>query len=122
MRYARASSVILAAVILLGCSACEPGDTPKREAQELQGIVLILLDTVRADHVGCYGYDRPTTPNMDALAKRGVRFDQVIAPSPWTLPSVAALLSAQHPTREFASTRKITTSVVEDLQRAGFET
>ena len=114
--------MILAAVILLGCSACEPGDTPKREAQELQGIVLILLDTVRADHVGCYGYDRPTTPNMDALAKRGVRFDQVIAPSPWTLPSVAALLSAQHPAREFASTRKITTSVVEDFQRAGFET
>jgi hypothetical protein len=51
-------------------------------------IVLISLDTVRADHVSAYGYPKVVTPNLDDLAKEGVLFEQAIAPSSWTLPAL----------------------------------
>lgn len=87
---------------------------------ELEGVVVVLLDTVRADHVGCYGYARPTTPHLDALAGEGVRFAEVVSPSPWTLPSVAALLAGRYSERVFR--QRLAASLVEDLQRAGIET
>jgi arylsulfatase A-like enzyme len=88
----------------------------------LQGAVLIVLDTLRADRLSSYGYARPTSPHLDALAKRGVRFKQVVAPSPWTLPSTASLLSAEHPSRIFARGPKLVSSQVERIERAGIST
>lgn len=61
-------------------------------------ILLIILDTVRADHLGLYGYERATTPNLDSLAARGTVFDKAIAPAPWTLPSHASMLTGRRPT------------------------
>lgn len=55
-------------------------------------IILISLDTLRADHLGCYGYVRPTSPNLDELAKDSVLFEKVYAQSPWTLPSHTSML------------------------------
>src|SRR6185369_1422212 len=60
-------------------------------------VVLIVLDTVRADHLGCYGYSQKTTPYIDELASKGVRFDQMITPSPWTAPSHAAIFTGLFP-------------------------
>jgi len=57
-------------------------------------IILISVDTLRADHVGCYGYERETTPNIDALAADSTLFSHVYASSPWTLPSHVAMLTA----------------------------
>ena len=57
-------------------------------------VVLVSIDTVRADHVGAYGYDRDTTPALDALAKDSALFANTYASSPWTLPSHAALLTS----------------------------
>ncbi len=51
-------------------------------------VLLILVDTVRSDHLGCYGYDRNTTPTLDSLAHSGTRFSRVMSGSPWTLPSM----------------------------------
>lgn len=56
-------------------------------------LVLITLDTVRADHLSGYGYGQLTTPNLDRLAARGVLFENAIAPSPWTLDSHASILT-----------------------------
>jgi arylsulfatase A-like enzyme len=56
-------------------------------------VVLISLDTLRADHLGCYGYSRPTTPALDGLAADGALFLNTYAPSPWTLPSHVSLLT-----------------------------
>ena len=87
--------------------------THAREPRDasLQGAVLILLDTVRADRLSSYGHARPTSPHLDALATRGVRFEQVVvAPSPWTLPRTAALLSAEHPVRIFTRDSKLANS------------
>jgi arylsulfatase A-like enzyme len=60
-------------------------------------IVLISLDTVRADHLHSYGYARPTTPNLDRLARQGVLFENAIAPSSWTLPSHASMFTGLLP-------------------------
>jgi len=57
-----------------------------------------MIDTLRADHVGCYGYDKPTTPNLDRLAREGVRFTNFHTASPWTMPSVMTMLTSLHPT------------------------
>lgn len=60
-------------------------------------VVLISLDTLRADHLGCYGYGRPTSPNIDALAAGGVRFATAVSQSPWTRPSHRSMFSGLYP-------------------------
>lgn len=60
-------------------------------------VVLYLVDTLRADHTGVYGYERPTTPELDAFARDAVVFDQAIAHSSWTKPSVASILTSLLP-------------------------
>ena len=60
-------------------------------------VILISVDTLRSDHVGCYGDTGASTPVLDALAKRGTRFAQVIAPVPLTLPAHASLFTGLTP-------------------------
>ncbi|MGH7505525.1 MAG: sulfatase, partial [Longimicrobiales bacterium] len=60
-------------------------------------VLLIILDTVRAASLGLYGYDRPTTPNLERLGASSVVFEQAIAPSSWTLPSHATLMTGRYP-------------------------
>jgi arylsulfatase A-like enzyme len=60
-------------------------------------IVLIVIDCLRADHVGCYGYQRPTTPTIDLLAAKGRRFKSAYSNAPWTKPSIATLFSSIYP-------------------------
>lgn len=60
-------------------------------------VALIVLDTVRADHLSCYGYARPTTPSICALAQHGVLFENAIAPSSWTLPSITSIFTGLLP-------------------------
>jgi len=60
-------------------------------------VLLVVLDTVRADRLSLYGYTRPTTPALERLAQRGVRFDHARATAPWTLASHASLFSGRWP-------------------------
>jgi arylsulfatase A-like enzyme len=60
-------------------------------------IMLVVMDTVRADALGLYGYHRNTSPNLTRLARRGVRFEQAIAPATWTLPSHASMFTGHWP-------------------------
>lgn len=71
--------------LLLAPSA--PGPAPH--------VIVYLIDCLRADHVGAYGYPRPTTPHIDALARDGVVFEQAWACASWTKPSVACLFTGQ---------------------------
>ncbi len=61
-------------------------------------VLLIVLDTVRADRLSLYGYERSTTPNLDRLSKRGIRFDLARATAPWTL-----RFAREHVHRPFAT-------------------
>lgn len=60
-------------------------------------LVLIVIDCLRPDHLGCYGYSRDTSPTIDALANIGWRYERAYAAAPWTKPSVASLLSSLLP-------------------------
>ncbi|HKT12558.1 MAG TPA: sulfatase-like hydrolase/transferase [Terriglobia bacterium] len=60
-------------------------------------VVVITIDTLRADHLACYGYKRIKTPNIDQLAKSGVRFSNAFTAVPITLPSHTALMTGQYP-------------------------
>lgn len=60
-------------------------------------VLLISLDTLRADRLGCFGYDQPTSPAIDALAATSVRFARAISQSPWTTPAHMSLFTAQYP-------------------------
>ena len=66
----------------LGCGRAAPPN-----------VLLIVWDTVRADRVGCYGYERATTPHLDALAAEGRLYETAISPAMWTLPAHASLFT-----------------------------
>lgn len=65
-------------------------------------VIVYLVDTLRADHTGPYGYARPTTPQLDLFARDAVVFEQAIAHASWTKPSVASLFTSQWPGRHGA--------------------
>lgn len=60
-------------------------------------LIWIVLDTVRADHLSLYGYHRPTSPSLEAWAKRGITFDQARSAAPWTLPSHLTMFTGLWP-------------------------
>lgn len=63
----------------------------------MKNVILITIDCLRADHVGCLGYDRPTTPNIDELAEAGVLFTQAFSQGSKTATSFPALLASTYP-------------------------
>jgi arylsulfatase A-like enzyme len=65
--------------------------------EDRPSILLITLDTTRADRLSCYGYDKPTTPNLDRLAEDAVRFTNAYAVSSWTLPTHASIFTGKFP-------------------------
>lgn len=90
-------------------------------------VILISVDTLRADHLGCYGYERATSPAIDRLAKRGVRFDQAFSQSSWTLPSHLSLLTSRYPHSHGVETDEhklpsAVTTLAEALGQAGYFT
>ena len=68
-------------------------------------VILVIVDTLRSDHLGCYGYHRNTTPCMDSLASAGVRYLSVSAGEPWTLPSMATIFTGLLPLEHNARRR-----------------
>ncbi len=68
-----------------------------RNSQSQPPVILISIDTLRADHLGCYGYGVKLTPHLDALAKSGTRFARIDSQVPLTLPSHTSLLSSTYP-------------------------
>lgn len=112
-------------VALLACiTACAPPATEKRPPS----IVLISIDTLRPDHLGCYGYDLPTSPRLDAVCSQAVVFDQAIAHAPSTLPSHASILTSlvpQHHQASFENRRALPdeiTTLAEVLAAQGYRT
>ncbi len=90
---------ILALVVVVLAGAAVFVFTRPPEAPATPHIVMIVIDTLRADHVGAYGYPRPVTPNIDALAARGTLFENVYPPTSWTVPSMATMFTGQYPQR-----------------------
>lgn len=95
LRQGRASCVLLIAFFLAGlagprpCHAAPPAHKPN--------IILIILDTLRIDHLSCYGYHRQTTPHIEAFAKDAVVYTHACPTTTWTLPSTASILTGLYP-------------------------
>jgi len=92
---------MIGVIVLAGSQSrveAEPPAGAKADASSRCNIVIYLIDTLRADRLGAYGYmRRSTSPNIDKLARQGVLFEQAYAPAPWTLPSVASLVTSTYP-------------------------
>src|SRR5438105_12746377 len=86
---------ILLSWLVLAALAADAAEPPARKAQP--DVFLITIDTLRADHVHCYGYDRIQTPALDLLAKQGIRFTQALTPSPITNSSHASIMTGLLP-------------------------
>jgi arylsulfatase A-like enzyme len=109
----------LVLVIGLACS----GTSPERERPNL---FLVTIESLRTDHVGCYGYDRATTPGLDRLATEGTRYSRASAPTSWTLTSHATLLTGLYPSahRVIEPRHRLAESyatLAETLQEAGYQ-
>src|SRR5215475_3353308 len=86
-------ALCLAALITLG--ACKTANPP---ATQRLNLLLVTIDTLRADRVGCYGYSKVETPNLDKIARQGVLFENAVAPAPLTAPSHASMMTGLYPT------------------------
>ncbi len=116
----------LGVLALLGGGAYRP--LAGTEAAARPSLLLVTLDTTRADRLGCYGARDAATPNLDAVAAAGTRFDRALAPVPLTLPSHATLLTGRvprrHQVRDNAGFRldPHTPTLAERLREAGYLT
>jgi len=105
----RAGAALTSALLLGGLAywalprppAFTPADLERRWARlgaARPNVVLVTLDTMRAEHLGCYGYPQATTPNLDALARHGVVFAHASSVAPLTLPAHSSILTGMQPT------------------------
>jgi choline-sulfatase len=122
----RPGAALLLIAFALACSS--PSPAPPGQAPSIaRNVVLITIDTLRADRVGAYGYAAARTPAIDGLAARGARFDRAYAPAPITLTSHASLLSGRYPAGHGARHNGLranaaTPLLAEALAREGFAT
>ncbi|MDA8020626.1 MAG: sulfatase-like hydrolase/transferase [Thermoanaerobaculia bacterium] len=117
--------MLVAALFALCCSTPSELGEGNREARP--NVLLISIDTLRADHLGSYGYARDTSPFLDSLAAVGVRFHSAFAQASWTLPSHMSLLTSTYPgTHRVETSRRALPSAIptlaEQLQGAGYAT
>jgi arylsulfatase A-like enzyme len=141
-QFCRRTLPALAAIVVI-ILIWERGGSWSRERTEMANlhpatpgspnILVIAIDTLRADHVSAYGYSRPTTPNIDHVAKQGVLFENAVSASSWTFPSHVSLLSGEYPFENglgklpnlpfWGSTKLIRDPMIgEALRRAGYRT
>jgi len=112
---------------MIEVSGCTRADSTKSSIPG-QNVLLITLDTTRADHIGCYGRKNSRTPALDAIAARGVLFEDAISQVPLTLPSHCSLMTGRQP-REFgvrinnqASLGKTHPTLASLLKKNGYHT
>ncbi|MCU1383482.1 MAG: hypothetical protein JWL71_2179 [Acidobacteria bacterium] len=125
--------MLLSAVALSGVLACRGGvrrPTAPIASGALRGanVLLVTIDTLRADRVGAYGSRAGLTPRLDELARTGLRFEHTYAHVPLTLPSHASLMTASYPTRNGVHDNgtfrlgAASTTVADALTREGYRT
>ena len=105
-----------------GCFSSIPvGDSQKPD------VILVSIDTLRADHLSCYGYERETSPFLDRLAKSGTQFLDARSPSPWTLPTHTTMMTGLHPHRHGVVDDSVerdpnTIMLAQVMKESGYET
>src|SRR5580765_1185248 len=124
----RAAALLTFFVVV--CSACRSGPAPARTyAIPLRHpIVLVTIDTLRADRLGSYGSTRGLTPSLDTFARESTRFTAAVSQVPLTLPSHATILTGLHPSHHGVRTNDgfrlaaTVPTLAEQLKAAGYRT
>jgi arylsulfatase A-like enzyme/tetratricopeptide (TPR) repeat protein len=127
-RFRKRAAIALAGLALVGGSAWVARSIHKPNLLLGRSLLLVTIDTLRADHVGAYGYSRAATPTLDSLARRGARFADVTTAAPLTGPSHATILTGLAPPRH--GVRENVTFLLDSrhltlatrLKRAGYRT
>lgn len=91
--------------LVLGEEDAHANGTTRDAAENRPNIVLVMVDTVRADHLDLYGYEEETAPNITALAEESVTFRNAFAQASWTRPSVATILTGRYPSSHQTTTK-----------------
>jgi arylsulfatase A-like enzyme len=115
--------------VVFGAYGCSAKEAPPATVAK-PNVLLIAVDTLRADRLDCYGNTRELTPSIDRLAAEGVRFDQCFAHAPWTLPSFASLFSSLDPEQHgaggsapaFLGLRETIPTLPKSFRQAGYRT
>lgn len=113
---------------LLGLAACGGEESaPQSAAGSSPNVVLIVIDTLRTDHLSTYGYERETSPHLTRLALEGLRYERATAQAPWTTPSIGALMTSRYPSSLGITSEQNALSdelvlLPEALQAAGYQT
>lgn len=102
---APALAVVLVAVALTGCATRHPGVGSPGPITTRANVLIITIDSLRPDHLEAYGYRRATSPTLDALARQGIRFAQVINQAAWTSPALVSVLTGLYPSAHGADGR-----------------
>lgn len=127
-RLALSAAALLLAALALGAWWWWPRTVPGHRGFDAPDVLLITIDTLRADRLGSYGHAEASTPVLDDLARRGARFEEAIAPVPLTLPSHASILTGVtplvHGVRDNAgfALGAAPPTLAEALRDAGYET
>jgi len=106
-------SIAVLVCVHFALSACAGG------AADHRSVVLITVDTLRADRLGCYGFDAQTSPNLDALAAGGVLFERAVAASGVTAPSHASIMTSLYARRHSIGPRNGSTRLLDEITLAG---
>ena len=101
------TAAVVAAVAVVGCRRAEQAGPAAPPPGDLLGgidpasinVVLITIDTLRADHLSCYGSSLVDTPNLDGFAREGIRFDNAASTVPFTLPAHSSIMTGLYPPR-----------------------
>ncbi len=114
-------------IVAIAAAACSDQPPAPAPAPQPRHLVLITIDTLRADRVGAYGYARARTPRIDALASRGARFEHAYATAPITLTSHASLMTGRYPPGHGARHNGVTVdprvpTLADTLAKAGYVT
>lgn len=116
----KVSSLFLAALALVACGGGR--EEPSGASARHPDVVLVVADTLRADHLGTYGHDRPTSPGIDALAEGGVVFERCSAECSWTKPSMVALMTSRRVTEFRDRLDPDAPALAEVFREAGYRT
>jgi arylsulfatase len=113
-------------LLLVACTTWLLGCRPQRDPN----VLIVVIDALRPDHLGCYGYARPTSPTLDALAQRGVLFADAASPSTYTRAAVPSIFASVHPAAHgvFSQGKQVEvlsdeyTTLAETLKARGYRT
>ncbi|MFT5283861.1 MAG: arylsulfatase [Planctomycetota bacterium] len=113
----RFTAILFAVLLSMACA-----EQPETEPTRPRNVILFLVDTLRSDRLGCYGYERNTSPTIDRLASAGTLFERNYAQGYWTVPSMISIMSGLYVTDDETALSEDVPTLGETLNKAGIMT